>query len=345
MATTNRTVIDPAEDPRLPPNDIPEYLFTVAQRWSDKSPTSPSLRGFEACSSGLVPSKENPDAFPASLLHLEVFYDNYCGIMNFPLTFKTNTHAHFVGLFSTRKLAEREAELLRVGTDTEYRVYCVRGAELREMGVSVIRGRAIVTIGRPNDRRVVHTDHVIGEEFLVWGRVPVEAVLGSWGADGVMQYARSKLILVLHIHMHVDLTCEIVRQEAARLRGPSKRFDYIQNYLPGPEATAKEAFAWPNSLPSRSQDRGSASTCLQPSKNVHPRLLGLPPPPPLQATPAPDTTMVRRLPGLLATAPSLMQQQRLYQSPYGGSTMNPSFNAQAVKNLVSAEHPAVTKLD
>ena len=93
-----------------------------------------------------------------------------------------------------------------MGNDTEYRVYCVRGAELKEMGVSVIRGRAVVTMGRPNDRRVVHTDPVIGEEYLVWGRVPVEAVLGSWGEDGVMQYARSRLILELCMLVHAELT-------------------------------------------------------------------------------------------------------------------------------------------
>ncbi|PVH81080.1 hypothetical protein DL98DRAFT_654270 [Cadophora sp. DSE1049] len=375
MAARNHTVIDPIEDPRLPGSDIPTYLFKACQRWSDESPSSPSLKGFRASTSGLKPTDDNRDAFPASLLHLEVFFDNYCGIMDNPLTYKTNTHAHFVGLYSSRTFAEREAELLRKGSTTEYRVYCVRGAELRDMGVSVIRGRAIVTIGRENDRHVVHTNPALGEEYLVWGRVPVEAVLGSWGVDGVMQFARGNSHLALR--MSADLMYGTVRQAARLLRGPSQRVDYIHKFLPGPEVSAEEALAFANSLSHQSQARGFASSS-RPS-NSRPQLTG-PPPPPLTAT-RPPTALGRpprrqtriippqspfrppqasqpvafaspppaphppyHLPGLMAIAPP-PSRQRPYQSPYGGTASNPSFNPQALRPSASATQPAPRSLN
>ena len=95
--------------------------------------------------------------------------------------------------------------------------------------------------------------------------------------------------------------CGVVRQEAKRLRGPSQRVPYIHNYLPGPEATAEEALAWPNLLSSRSENRGFASSLVQ-------------------------------------------QQQRPYRSPYGGTTMNPSFNAEVVQAIIAPTAPSASQM-
>ncbi|KAK0101996.1 hypothetical protein ONS95_001198 [Cadophora gregata] len=346
MANAARTVINPAEDPRLNGDEIPTYLFKACQRWSDKSPSSPSLKGFRAASSGIEPHEENRDSFPASKLHLEAFYDKYCGIMDNQDTFQTTTHVQFVGLYSKRTLAEWEAELLRKGSDTEYRVYCVRGASLRDMGVSIIRGRATVSIGRGLHTEVVHTNSMVGEEFLVWGRVPVEAILGSWGADGVMQFARA-------------------RQDAERKRDKQGFVPYIDKFQPGSEVSGEEALAFADSSIQQTQARRLASSSKTSEKrpqlslpfpplmtSIHPpTALGRPthrktrvlaPPPPINPRQAPHTKMVAsagplhnpsyQLPSAVKVLTHASQQQQ-YQSPYEGARESARFNQEALQQM------------
>ncbi|KAG4435611.1 hypothetical protein IFR05_008920 [Cadophora sp. M221] len=203
-------MMDPNDDPRIRGDDIPKYLYKVEPRWGEKSPTSPSIEGFLSTTSELTPTATNHDAFPSTLKQYEQFFREYCDLMNNPVHHDTSTHLHFIGLYTTRFLAEKEVELMRTNELT-YRVYCIRGESLMESSSFVVKGRSIFQIGRPNHRETIHTNPDIGEEFLVWGRVPVEAIMGSWGADEKLQHAS-------------------VRRAIATHRGPAERVPYIETY-------------------------------------------------------------------------------------------------------------------
>ncbi|KAH9207759.1 hypothetical protein DL95DRAFT_395814 [Leptodontidium sp. 2 PMI_412] len=185
------------EDPRIRGDDIPKFLYRVEPRLSEKSPTSPSIDGFKATTSGMYRTAASRDAFPTTRQDYELFLGEYCDLMNNPIHHDTSTHLHFVGFYTTRSLAEREAALMRTNGLT-YRVYCVRGECLTQFVSSVVKGRSVLTIGRSTNAEIIHTDPQVGEEFLVWGRVPPEALVGSWGADGMLQYAsgRSSLFCI-----------------------------------------------------------------------------------------------------------------------------------------------------
>lgn len=127
-----------------------------------------------------------------------------------------------------------------------------------------------------------------------------------------------------------DLMYDIVRQEAQRQRGPPRRVAYIHNFLPGPEVSAEEALAFADSLVYQSR---AGQLDYSQSSNGRPQLSGPAPPiPPYH------------LPGLLTIAPP-QSQQRPYQSPYGGTTSNLTFNAHALQEMVLAPPPPVPSMN
>ncbi|KAH7312940.1 hypothetical protein BKA65DRAFT_542496 [Rhexocercosporidium sp. MPI-PUGE-AT-0058] len=302
-------MLDPSEDPRIRGDDIPKFLYKVDYRVIENSPSSPSVKGFEAASSGMFRTAGNHDAFPTTRDQYDRFFQEYVDLMNNPIEQKLSSHVAFVRLYSTRSLADLEVTLFREsGSMVPYRVYCVRGDKLRQFYCSVVRGRSVFTIGRDEYVETIHASPEVGEEFLVWGRVPVEALMGSWGADGVLQYASGNFTLLFNSghDLWSNSTSVIVRRAVAVQHGSARHVLYVEIHE---ETSEEKGFARLDAMGSPS---GLSRMQIQPRTSSQPKqayqtIASAPPPP----APSFNTQ------GGMMIEPRMVPQAKAYKSPYG----------------------------
>ena len=156
---------------------LPKYLYKVD--FEVLEAFSPTKLGFQALKSGLP--------FPSEGDEYSTVYWDHIKQLDFH---ETNLNAPristpFITLLSSRSLAELEAKKWRKSYGAKYwRVYEMSTAIMLELGAKIVKGRGIFYV-HDGERRMRIEESKKGQEirgeFFVWGNIPAEAIVTSYG--------------------------------------------------------------------------------------------------------------------------------------------------------------------